>query len=110
MGHRIKGQRPSKYRPSATRRPSGLSPIREVNENFAKVWRTLVAHLARSPKRSPKRSPANSPSGKWVQKGRFRVLESPKRSPANSPGVWVRKGRFLVKEPGMRKVGRFLVY
>lgn len=82
MPRRLKGQRPTKYRPSATRRSSGLSPIREVNENFAKVWRTLVAHLARSPKRSP----------------------------ANSPGVWVRKGRFRVKEPSMRQVGRFLVY
>jgi len=32
MGHTIKGQSPYKYRPSATRRPSGLTPINEENE------------------------------------------------------------------------------
>ena len=32
MGHTIKGQTPRQYRPSATRRASGLSPINEGNE------------------------------------------------------------------------------
>jgi hypothetical protein len=32
MGHTIKGQSPYKYRPSATRRASGLSPVNEGDE------------------------------------------------------------------------------
>lgn len=40
MGHTIKGQSPRHYRPSATRRPSGLSPINEKS-NAQKRWNKL---------------------------------------------------------------------
>ena len=40
MGHTIKGQSPRQYRPSATRRPSGLSPINEKS-NAQKRWNKL---------------------------------------------------------------------
>jgi chromosome segregation ATPase len=40
MGHTIKGQSPYKYRPSATRRVSGLSPINE-RSNAKKRWNAL---------------------------------------------------------------------
>jgi hypothetical protein len=40
MGHTIKGQMPYKYRPSATRRASGLSPINE-RSNAKKRWNSL---------------------------------------------------------------------
>jgi hypothetical protein len=40
MGHTIKGQTPREYRPSATRRPSGLSPINEKS-NAQKRWNKL---------------------------------------------------------------------
>lgn len=40
MGHTIKGQSPREYRPSATRRPSGLSPINE-RSNAQKRWNKL---------------------------------------------------------------------
>jgi len=40
MPHTIKGQTPREYRPSATRRPSGLSPINE-RSNAQKRWNKL---------------------------------------------------------------------
>ena len=40
MGHTIKGQSPRHYRPGATRRPSGLSPINEKS-NAQKRWNKL---------------------------------------------------------------------
>jgi hypothetical protein len=40
MGHTIKGQTPRQYRPSATRRASGLSPINE-RSNARKRWNKL---------------------------------------------------------------------
>jgi len=41
MGHTIKGQSPYKYRPSATRRASGLSPINERSNTAMKRWNKL---------------------------------------------------------------------
>jgi hypothetical protein len=41
MGHTIKGQSPYKYRPSATRRTSGLSPINERSNTAMKRWNKL---------------------------------------------------------------------
>jgi hypothetical protein len=41
MGHTIKGQSPGKYRSSATRRPSGLSPIPESPERALRRWNQL---------------------------------------------------------------------
>lgn len=40
MGHTIKGQTPYRYRPSTTRRASGLSPINE-RSNAKKRWNSL---------------------------------------------------------------------
>jgi len=40
MGHTIKGQSPGRYRPSVTRRPSGLSTINE-RSNAQKRWNKL---------------------------------------------------------------------
>lgn len=51
MGHTIKGQRPRQYRPSATRRPSGLSPITESSVNARESWNKLRrsrAHIMNS--------------------------------------------------------------
>ena len=67
MGHTIKGQSPYKYRPSATRRASGLSPINE-RSNAKKRWnklrqsvklnsqarRNLKAHEAEAKRRNAK--------------------------------------------------------
>lgn len=65
MGHTVKGQSPRRYKPSATRRASGLSPVKEVNESFIKTWNALLKHLAGGGRSSPKKSP--------VRKGRFLV-------------------------------------
>ena len=40
MGHTLKGQSPRQYRPSATRRPSSLSPINE-RSNSTRRWNKL---------------------------------------------------------------------
>lgn len=40
MGHTLKGQSPRQYRPSATRRTSGLSPINE-RSNSTRRWNKL---------------------------------------------------------------------
>ena len=40
MGHTIKGQTPRQYRPSATRRASGLSPVNE-RSNAGRRWNRL---------------------------------------------------------------------
>ena len=47
MGHTIKGQSPYKYRPSATRRPSGLSPINE-RPNAERRWNKLRQSVKRA--------------------------------------------------------------
>ena len=41
MGHTLKGQSPRQYRPSATRRPSGLTPINERSNTAVKRWNKL---------------------------------------------------------------------
>ena len=41
MGRTIKGQSPRQYLPSATRRPSGLSPIAESPERARRHWNKL---------------------------------------------------------------------
>ena len=45
MVHKIKDQWPHMYRPSATRRASGLSPVRESIENARKRWRRAVRRV-----------------------------------------------------------------
>ena len=51
MGHTIKGQSPRQYRPSATRRASGLSPINEGNEKKSAArrrWNNLRQSVKRT--------------------------------------------------------------
>ena len=45
MGHTIKGQWPHQYRPSATRRASGLEPIKESIVNARKLWRKAIRRV-----------------------------------------------------------------
>lgn len=47
MPHLFKGQSPRQYRPSATRRASGLSPINEKSENAKKRWNVLRQSVKR---------------------------------------------------------------
>jgi hypothetical protein len=48
MGHTIKGQRPSEYRPSATRRASGLTPINESRWNKLRQQIKSIVRLERN--------------------------------------------------------------
>jgi hypothetical protein len=109
MGHTIKNQRPYEYRPSATRRASGLAPVSESRENAVKRWNKLRQHIKSS------MSLARNIRTKGVAtRGRFRVRNvSPPRTkspPKHSvmlnknkpPGVYFvskpyKKGRFNVE-------------
>lgn len=72
MPHTFKGQPAYSYRPSATRRPSGLNAIRQSPSPM----RVTPVRSARSP--SPNKY-------KKTQKGRFTVYSPKKKSPARSP-------------------------
>jgi len=85
MPHSLKGQSAKRYRPSATRRNSGLSPIAERR---AFEWWNKVRQAVKKTKVSVKRA---SPSKKYntVKKGRFTVMTPARYST-------VKKGRFEV--------------
>lgn len=106
MGHIIKGQRPSEYRPSATRRASGLEPVNESRENAMKHWNKLRQRI-----KSMVRLERNIRTKGVATRGRFKVRNaSPakKKSPAKN-SVMLNKnkppGVYFVSQPYTR--GRF---
>ena len=109
MGHNIKGQTPCRYRPSATRRPSGLSPVNEARENAQKRWNKVrQAVKARS------QIQRNIRTKGFAKRGRFTVRNaSPpkKKSPPKNSSVslWrnTAPGIYFVSMP--YKSGRFKV-
>lgn len=98
MGHTIKGQRPYEYRPSATRRASGLEPINESRWNKLRQQIKSVVRLER-----------NIRTKGSAVRGRFKVknVSPPKRnnrvmlSKNKPPGI------YFVSQPYTR--GRFKV-
>jgi len=110
MGHMIKNQSPYKYRPSATRRASGLSPVRESSENALKRWNKLRKYI-----KSNMKIERTIRSKGSVTRGRFKVSKpsSPlkKKSPIKGstmlnknkpPGIYFMsdpytKGRFKIE-------------
>lgn len=111
MGHTIKGQTPREYRPSATRRASGLSPINEGNAR--KRWNKL-----RQSVKARSQMQRNIRTHGFAKRGRFTVTNSspPKRkSPVkNSPqkqavSLWrnTTPGLYFVSQP--YKKGRFTI-
>lgn len=104
MGHTIKGQRPNEYRPSATRRASGLSPINEGNAR--KRWNKLrQAVKARS------MIQRNIRTKGFARRGRFTVrnASSPPKKKSPSVSMWknTAPGIYFVSQPYTR--GRFKV-
>ena len=96
MPHKFKGQNAYLYRPSETRRPSGLNTIRQSPSPTLRV----------SPVKSLKSPSPNKYNKK--KKGRFTVYTPKKKSPVYAK---TQKGRFEVYnkiEPV--KMGRFTVY
>jgi hypothetical protein len=73
MGHKIKGQWPHEYRPSATRRASGLAPIKESHWNKLRQQIKAIVQLER-----------NIRAKGFATRGRFKVKNAspPKK---NSP-------------------------
>lgn len=104
MGHTIKGQSPRLYRPSVTRRASGLSPINELS-NAQKRW----ARLRQAVKRSSQMQ-RNIRTKGFAKRGRFTVTRSPpkKKSPPRV-SLWknAAPGIYFVSSPYTR--GRFTV-
>jgi hypothetical protein len=106
----IKGQWPHLYRPSATRRASGLSPIRESSETAHKRWRRAIQRIKIGLQISRNLNTKGS-----VTRGRFtaRNTSPPKRvsppksrvslNPYSEPGVYFvtwpyKRGRFKVED------------
>ena len=96
MGHLTKGQRPGQYRPSTTRRVSGLTPIKESRENAMRRWNKLRTEI-----KSMMRLERNIRTKGAAIRGRFRVSNSPKVTQwkNTAPGV------YFVTQPYTR--GRF---
>ena len=97
------GQRPYQYRPSATRRASGLSPIRESSENARKRWRRAIRRVKIGLQISRNLNTKGS-----VTRGRFTARNtSPPKSrvslnPYSEPGVYFvtwpyKRGRFKIE-------------
>ena len=92
MGHTIKGQSPYKYRPSATRRVSGLNSINESRENALKRWNKLRQYI-----KSTMKLERNIRTKGFATRGRFKMSNaspSPKKK-NKSPEVY-KRGRFRV--------------
>jgi hypothetical protein len=109
MGHDIKKQSSSKYRPSATRRASGLSPIRESSENALKRWNKLRQHI-----KSNMKLERTIRSKGSVTRGRFKMsnASSPpkKKSPIKGSTMLNKNkppGIYFVTDP--YTIGRFKI-
>lgn len=104
MGHKLKGLPPGKYRPSTTRRPSGLARINESYENALNRWRRAVRHI-----KTRMQINREIRTKGVATRGRFNVSNSsPSKSPRRvtvkplSPGVYFKsqpynRGRFKVE-------------
>ena len=98
MGNQIKGQRPSEYRPSATRRASGLTPINESRWNKLRQQIKRVVRLER-----------NIRAKGSATRGRFKVKNA--SPPRKNNSVMLNKnkppGLYFVSQPYKR--GRFKI-
>ena len=104
MGHTIKGQTPRQYRPSATRRVSGLSPVNEKS-NAQKRWNRLRLDVKRAAQIQ-----RNIRTKGYAKRGRFTVkAASPKRKSPPRVTMWKNTdpGLYFVSQPYRR--GRFNV-
>ena len=98
MGHQIKGQRPSEYRPSATRRASGLTPINESRWNKLRQQIKSIVRLER-----------NIRAKGSATRGRFKVKNTSPVKKNNSVMLNKNKppGLYFVGQPYKR--GRFKI-
>jgi hypothetical protein len=98
MGHQIKGQRPSEYRPSATRRASGLTPINESRWNKLRQQIKSIVRLER-----------NIRTKGSATRGRFKVKNTSPVKKNNSVMLNKNKppGLYFVGQPYKR--GRFKI-
>jgi hypothetical protein len=106
MGHTIKGQWPHQYRPSATRRASGLETINESRENALKRWNKLRQQI-----KSVTRLERNIRTKGSAVRGRFTVKNASPSKKKNTPKVSLWKnttpGIYCVTQPYKR--GRFKI-
>lgn len=106
MPHLYKGQSARQYRPSTTRRPSGLSPVQETRENALKRWNRLRRSVMKAAQIQ-----RNIRTKGSATRGRFMVKNaSPKkRTPSPPVQMWrnASPGVYFVSYP--YKKGRFTV-
>ena len=107
MGHLIKGQRPRDYRPSATRRVSGLETINESRENALKRWNKLRQQI-KSIVRSSRLNREIHMKGS-ATRGRFKVRNSTPPKNLQRVTQWknTAEGIYFVSQPYKR--GRFKI-
>lgn len=102
MGHKLKGLPPREYRPSTTRRPSGLARINESYENALNRWRRAIRQI-----KTRLQIDREIRNKGFATRGRFNVRnssKSPRRVTVKSvsPGVYFKsqpynRGRFKVE-------------
>ena len=106
MPHLYKGQSARQYRPSTTRRASGLSPVREARENALKRWNRLRRSVMKAAQIQ-----RNIRTKGSATRGRFTIKKaSPKkRTPSPPVQMWknVAPGVYFLSQP--YKKGRFTV-
>ena len=107
MPHTIKGQYPGQYRPSKSRKPSGLSPVNESRENAQRRWNRLRQAVKRF-----SQIQRNLRTKGAVKRGRFTIKKaSPNKKSASPPGavLWknVAPGVYFLSYPYQK--GRFTV-
>ena len=104
MGHQIKGQTPREYRPSTTRRASGLEPINESRENALKRWNKLRQHI-----KSMIRLERNIRATGTATRGRFKVRNASPPKSTLKASLWknTTPGIYFVSQPYKR--GRFKI-
>lgn len=107
MGHLIKGQTPRQYRPSATRRPSGLLPVKEGSSPARRRW----ARLRQAVKKTSQIQ-RNIRAKGYAKRGRFTVRQSSPPKKKKSPSrvsMWknTAPGIYFVSQPYTR--GRFTI-
>jgi hypothetical protein len=103
MGHTLKGQTPSRYIPSVTRRASGLSPIQEAT-NARRRWNIL-----RQAVRTASQIQRNIRSKGTAKRGRFTVKRASPVKTMPKISLWKNtpSGVYFVSEP--YKKGRFTI-
>lgn len=106
MGWTVKGQPARQYRPSKTRRASGLSPIKETRENAVRRWNLLRQSVKRR-----SQIQRNIRTKGSATRGRFTMRQTspPKKKGTPAVSLWKNTPPGVYFLGGPYKKGRFTV-